>query len=358
MKRLDRALLAEAALSTGVVLLALAGLALAVDLFERVGDLLERPSPLETALRYLWLRLPLVGADAAPFAVVLGTLVALARWARGGELAAAAGSGISPRRLSLSLIGFSVLCSAAFSLATETWVPRAARTLSGEWEALVGFHGEESFFAPGLACDDIAHGGEGRILQCRQVVLRPEGLLEEPCVYRPSTGELWRAERARWVPDGWLLEGGWRFDTRRSGAAPEPIPPAGLLWRTGLDTGRILERPLPARALRLRDLDARSREGGAAEAVAYAARWAGAWWIVAVVAASLPAVASCAFGARKGALWAAVGWGLGLSCAYQAIGILAHGLGSQGVVPPALAVAAPLAAAWGLGITRIVRWRG
>lgn len=352
MKRLDRALLAEAALSTGVVLLALAGLALAVDLFERVDDFLKRPAPLATALRYLWLRLPIVAADAAPFAVVLGTLAALARWARGGELAAAAGSGISPRRLSLGLVVFPALCAAALFLASEIWVPRASRTLSGEWEALVGFQGEESFFAPGLACD-----GEGRILQCRRVVLRPEAILEEPCVYLPRTGELWRAERARWTGDGWLLEGGWRYGTRGR-ADPEPIPPEGMLWRTSLDTGRILERPLPARAMRLRDLNSRRREGGPAEAVAWCARWAGAWWIVAVVVASLPGVAATAWGARRGALWAALGWGLGLSCAYKAVEILAHGLGSQGALPAPLAVAAPLAAAWAFWITRLARWRG
>lgn len=104
------------------------------DLLNSADDVLQRHGNWSAVARYAMLRLPELAAFILPFAMLIATLLMLAKLARGNEIMALKSSGLSFYRLLLSLIPVTLLIGALHFLISDQVVPRTAQALQ-EWDA-------------------------------------------------------------------------------------------------------------------------------------------------------------------------------------------------------------------------------
>ncbi|HSE88364.1 MAG TPA: LptF/LptG family permease [Candidatus Binatia bacterium] len=105
------------------------GLYLVVEFVERIDDFLQYQASMGTILRYLLLRIPVVGVEVGPLAVLLSVALGVALFQRSREIIALLAAGASPWRIIHPfLLGAFVM--AGISLGTEELIlPGAHRAL-------------------------------------------------------------------------------------------------------------------------------------------------------------------------------------------------------------------------------------
>src|SRR5262249_27252653 len=120
-----------------------------LDLMDHGDDVVLRHGKSALALaKYAALRLPDLASFILPFAVLIASLLMLAKFARNNEIMALKASGLSFYRLLLSLLPAALLVGLLPLLISDQVVPRTAWTLQ-QWDAST-----EPAAAPGRAPAD------------------------------------------------------------------------------------------------------------------------------------------------------------------------------------------------------------
>src|SRR5262245_37381226 len=108
---------------------------LLLDLMNRGDDVVLRHGKSALALgKYAALRLPDLASFILPFAVLIASLLMLAKFARSNEIMALKASGMSFYRLLLNLAPAALLVGLLHFLVSDQVVPRTTRTLQ-QWDA-------------------------------------------------------------------------------------------------------------------------------------------------------------------------------------------------------------------------------
>jgi len=108
---------------------------LLLDLMNRGDDVVQRHGKSALALaKYAALRLPDLASFILPFAVLIASLLMLAKFARNNEIMALKASGLSFYHLLLNLVPAALLVGLLHFLISDQVVPRTARILQ-EWDA-------------------------------------------------------------------------------------------------------------------------------------------------------------------------------------------------------------------------------
>jgi lipopolysaccharide export system permease protein len=129
MKILTVYILATFAKILGFVLPVFIGLYLVVEFVERLDDFLHYQASIETILLYFLLRVPVVGVQVAPMAILLSVALCVALLQRSREIIALLAAGTSPWHIIHPfLIGALVMAGICLG-AEELILPRAHRTL-------------------------------------------------------------------------------------------------------------------------------------------------------------------------------------------------------------------------------------
>lgn len=105
-----------------------------LDLLNSADDVIQRHGSWSAVARYALLRLPELASFILPFAMLIATLLMLAKLARSNEIMALKSSGLSFYRLLLSLTPITLLIGLLHFLISDQVVPRTAQALQ-EWDA-------------------------------------------------------------------------------------------------------------------------------------------------------------------------------------------------------------------------------
>ncbi len=127
MRILDRYTTREFVSGYVFCLLAFISFYTVVDLFGHLNRYISAKVPLSTIAEYYLVSIPSVAVQMSPLAVALALLYRMGHLSRTNEITAIRSNGVSPRRISIPLLGVTVLISALVLVANEWSVPRTAR---------------------------------------------------------------------------------------------------------------------------------------------------------------------------------------------------------------------------------------
>jgi lipopolysaccharide export system permease protein len=322
------------------VLVMLVMVLMALDLLGESGKILAVPGNGEPELwRYVGLRVPMLASRFLPFAVLLGTLIALTALNQHSEVVAMKAAGMSAHQVLAPMILASLIVAAASFAFNETVVVRAARTA----DAWSGADYKPIPPDTGVLNNVWARHGE-QLVHVRQVIGRgADARLDGVTIYQRDQGAIAGmidARSARQRPGGWRL-----FDVRIYDTGMNVVrKQAQMDALQGVEATRFtLARIDPAGEdfgslnQAIRDLDRASRPTAAARS---------GWWhkisgpISIVLMPLLAGLA--AFGlARSGQVLVRAAIGMALGFSYFLVDNLSLALGNVGAYPPVLAAWAP-----------------
>jgi lipopolysaccharide export system permease protein len=336
------------------VLGALVVILMTLDLLGESGKILRVEGNGDAELwRYVSLRVPQLVSRFLPFAVLLGTLIALATLNQNSEVVSMKAAGISAHQIIAPLIVASLGVAAVTFAFNERVVTRATQTLAA-WEKV------EYGTVPkdiGVTPNVWVRSGDDLVL-AREV--RGSGAatrLANITIYDRDWETLQKivnAKQARYDGSGWLLEDVDIFDIETGIRSTH----AGLPYGQGLDpTQFTLSRINPdeesVASLRsaIDQLSVAGRDTAELE-TGYWHKFSGP--LSAVLMPLLAAVA--AFGlARSGQLFLRAVIGMALGFAYFVVDNFALAMGNLGAYPPMLAAWAPFALFLLIGETVLIR---
>ena len=336
------------------VLVVLVLVLMALDLLGESGKILAIPGNGEAELwHYVSLRVPMLVSRFMPFAVLLGTLIALSTLNQNSEVVAMKAAGLSAHQILapmiLASIGVAVL---AFAF-NETVVIRATRTV----DAWSGADYRPIPPDSGILSNIWVRNGE-QLVRARLVAGQgPTARLEGVSIYDRENGELVRmtdAVRARQQDGGWRLSEVSIYDARMNVVRKQPM----LDTLAGVEPNRFT----------LARVSAATQDFGSLNRAIIALDRAGrptaeartGWWhklsgpLSTVLMPLLAALA--AFGlARSGQVLLRATIGMALGFAYFVVDNFSIALGNVGAYPPMLAAWAPFLLFLFIGETVLVR---
>jgi lipopolysaccharide export system permease protein len=191
------------------VLVMLVMVLMALDLLGESGKILAVPGNGEAEIwRYVGLRVPMLASRFLPFAVLLGTLIALTSLNQNSEVVAMKAAGMSAHQVLAPMILASLLVAALAFAFNETVVVRASRTA----DAWTGVDYKPIPPESGVLSNVWARN-KGQLIHARLVVGRGDNVrLEGVTIYEregESLSAMIDAKSARQRPGGWRL-----FDVR------------------------------------------------------------------------------------------------------------------------------------------------
>jgi len=322
------------------VLVMLVMVLMALDLLGESGKILAVPGNGEPELwRYVSLRVPMLASRFLPFAVLLGTLIALTALNQNSEVVAMKAAGMSAHQVLAPMILASLLVAAAAFAFNETIVVRAARTA----QAWSGADYRPIPPDTGVLNNVWARDGN-RLVHVDQVVGRgADARLEGVTIYEREEGAIAGvidARTARQRPGGWRLFDVRRYDTDMNVVRKAPTLDA----MDGVEATRFTLARINATSedfgslnQAIRDLDRASRPTAAVRS---------GWWHKISGPMSIvlmPLLAGlAAFGlARSGQVLIRAAIGMALGFSYFLVDNLSLALGNVGAYPPILAAWAP-----------------
>lgn len=196
-----------------LALAAFLGLYLIVDLFEKVGDILEKEPSLAQTLQYFLYKSPLIITQGIPMAALLATLITLGILKRNRELIALRAAGVSPRLYAVPL----VLAACFLSIADFGLAEIVARPLNQKaqviWDLGIRKHQPSVY----LAQENVWYRGKKAIFQIHLYDIKRETLEKVSLYYLDTQFRLTEridSRRIRWQKDHWVAEDGviLRFD--------------------------------------------------------------------------------------------------------------------------------------------------
>ena len=322
------------------VLVMLVMVLMALDLLGESGKILAVPGNGEPELwRYVSLRVPMLASRFLPFAVLLGTLIALTTLNQNSEVVAMKAAGMSAHQVLAPMIMASMLVAAAAFAFNETVVVHASRTAEA-WS--------DADYRPippdtGVLSNVWARDGE-QLVRVGLVVGRGADVrLERVTIYQRA------GETLRGMIDARVAlqrAGGWRlFDARIYDAGMNVVRRAATIdTMEGVEATRFTLARINATSedfaslnQAIIDLDRASRSTAAARS---------GWWhkISGPMSVILmPLLAGlAAFGlARSGQVLIRAAIGMALGFTYFLVDNLSLALGNVGAYPPILAAWAP-----------------
>jgi len=106
------------------------GIFLIGDFFERVDEFISRDAPLASMLLYYFYKIPLVLFHIAPQAVLLATVLAISSLAKTNEIVAMKACGVSITRITLPIIGVSVVIALLVIANSEFIAPTTSQRMN------------------------------------------------------------------------------------------------------------------------------------------------------------------------------------------------------------------------------------
>jgi lipopolysaccharide export system permease protein len=336
------------------VLAALVIILMTLDLLGESGKILRVEGNGDAELwRYVSLRIPQLISRFLPFAVLLGTLIALATLNQNSEVVSMKAAGISAHQIIAPLVVASLGIAAASFVFNERIVTRATETLSA-WEKVeYGPVPKDSGITPNVW----VRFGDDLVL-ARQVKEQGDATeLGGITVYDRDWETLQgivNAKRATYADGGWVLEDADIFDVRSGRRSTVARFPYGK----GLDPTQFTlakVNPDEESVATLRSAIVQLKAAGRDTAELETGLWhkfSGP--LSAVLMPLLAAVA--AFGlARSGQLFLRAVMGMALGFAYFVADNFALAMGNLGAYPPLLAAWAPFALFLLIGETVLIR---
>ncbi len=336
------------------VLIMLVMVLMALDLLGESGKILGVPGNGEPELwRYVSLRVPMLASRFLPFAVLLGTLIALTSLNQNSEVVAMKAAGMSAHQvLAPMVIASLVLAGVAFAF-NETVVVRATRTA----EAWSGADYKPIPPDRGVLSNVWARDGE-KLVHVDLVVGRgARARLEGVTIYRREAGSLQSkidAATAVQRPGGWRLSDVRVYDTEMNVVRKA----ASLDTLDGVEATRFTLAKVNAASEDFQSLEQAIVDLDRAGRPTAAAR--SGWWHKISGPFSIvlmPLLAGlAAFGlARSGQVLIRAAIGMALGFSYFLVDNLSLALGNVGAYPPALAAWAPFLLFLFIGETVLVR---
>jgi len=336
------------------VLIMLVLVLMALDLLGESGKILGVPGNGEPELwRYVSLRVPMLASRFLPFAILLGTLIALTNLNQNSEVVAMKAAGMSAHQILAPMILASLLVAAAAFAFNETVVVRATRTA----EAWSGADYKPIPPDRGVLSNVWARDGE-KLVHVDLVVGRgATARLEGVTIYQRQAGSLQSkidAALARQRPGGWRLFDVRVYDTEMNMVRKTPT----MDTLDGVETTRFTLAKINAASEDFQSLDQAIVDLDRAGRPTAAAR--SGWWhkisgpFSVVLMPLLAGLA--AFGlARSGHVLLRAAIGMALGFGYFLVDNLSLALGNVGAYPPALAAWAPFLLFLFIGETVLVR---
>ncbi|HEX8222481.1 MAG TPA: LPS export ABC transporter permease LptG [Allosphingosinicella sp.] len=336
------------------VLAALVLVLMTLDMLGEAGDILAVPGNGDAEVwRYVSLRVPQLISRFLPFAVLLGTLIALATLNQNSEVISMKAAGISAHQIIAPLVLASLGIAALSFVFNERVVTRATETLSS-WEKVdYGPVPRDSGIRPNVWVrwgDDLIMArevrGQGESTQLRGVSIYDRQY--------ETLKSIVTATRATRRGGGWRLEQAQSFDVA-SGATTRV---AELEYGRGLDPSQFTLASVSADEqdfVTLRDSVKQLKLAGRPTAELESGLWHKLSGPLSVVLMPLLAGVA-AFGlARSGQLfWRAI-IGMFLGFAYFVADNFALAMGNLGAYPPLLAAWAPFVLFALIGETVLIR---
>ncbi len=336
------------------VLIMLVLVLMALDLLGESGKILGVPGNGEPELwRYVSLRVPMLASRFLPFAILLGTLIALTNLNQNSEVVAMKAAGMSAHQILAPMILASLLVAAAAFAFNETVVVRATRTA----EAWSGADYKPIPPDRGVLSNVWARDGE-KLVHVDLVVGRgAKARLEGVTIYQRQAGSLQSkidAALARQRPGGWRLLDVRVYDTEMNMVRKTPT----MDTLDGVETTRFTLAKINAASEDFQSLEQAIVDLDRAGRPTAAAR--SGWWhkisgpFSVVLMPLLAGLA--AFGlARSGHVLLRAAIGMALGFGYFLVDNLSLALGNVGAYPPALAAWAPFLLFLFIGETVLVR---
>jgi lipopolysaccharide export system permease protein len=223
----------------GGVLVAVVGIYLIVDFFERVDNFMDAERPVLRTLLYLAYKIPAIIGQILPLSVLMAVLIVFGLMARRHELIALKSSGISVYALVRPVVAFGLAATTVLILFSEVVAPAATARSNHVWQTRDG----DSSGAVVSRSRNIWLRESDRILFIRHYHPR-EGAVHGLTLYEFTPDfKLARrldARRGRFTEAGWRLEGileqvrapeaagGYRVRTRPETRAALPLTPEDL----------------------------------------------------------------------------------------------------------------------------------
>ena len=336
------------------VLAALVVILMTLDLLGESGKILRVPGNGDAELwRYVSLRVPQLIARFLPFAVLLGTLIALATLNQNSEVVSMKAAGISAHQILAPLMLASLGIAAISFVFNERIVTRATQTLNAWTKVDYGPVPKDTGITPNVWVrfgDDLFLAREVR---SDRGVTR----LSNVTIYDRRWETLQRivnAKTARPENGAWRLEQVETFDVDKGTKSSQP----SLLYGKGLDPTQFTlsdvkadEQPFATLQAAIQELRVAGRPTSELE-TGFWHKFSGP--LSAVLMPLLAAVA--AFGlARSGQLFVRAVIGMALGFAYFVVDNFALAMGNLGAYPPLLAAWAPFALFLLIGETVLIR---
>ncbi len=322
------------------VLMMLVMVLMALDLLGESGKILAVPGNGEPELwRYVGLRVPMLASRFIPFAVLLGTLIALTSLNQNSEVVAMKAAGMSAHQVLAPMVIASLFVAIGTFAFNETVVVHASRTA----DAWTGADYKPIPPESGVLSNVWARDGE-KLIHARLVAGRGANVrLEGVTIYQRRSGSidgLIDAPLARQRPGGWRLFDARIYDTGMNVVRKQ----ATLDTLYGVEPTRFTlakinatSRDFQSLEQAIVDLDRAGRPTAEARS---------GWWhkisgpLSIVLMPLLAGLA--AFGlARSGQVLIRAAIGMALGFTYFLVDNLSLALGNVGAYPPVLAAWAP-----------------
>jgi len=348
---------------------------LLLDLMNRGDEVVQRHGNSALALaKYAALRLPDLTGFILPFAVLIATLLMLAKLARNNEIMALKASGLSFYHLLLSLVPVALLVGLLHFLLSDQVVPRTARILE-QWDAAAQPAADTS--APtnpsgGVTLTAPSPGPSESIEWIRdgdsfvriEAVLADGKELQGVTIFERKAGavlsERILAERAVFDGTGWRL-----INVRKLSLAdgqdrrPERI--AEMPWQTSLTPDHLADLTTDPATLSMAEIwrFVSNPDVGSRPVDFYKT------WMLRKIALPLVTIMMVLLAApvaqglqRHGGLGAGLAVGVGLGFLYFVADGLLLTLGEMGTIPPLIAAWSPKALFAALGVSALLKIEG
>lgn len=353
---------------------------LLLDLMNRGDDVVQRHGRSALALaKYAGLRLPDLATFILPFAVLIASLLMLAKFARSNEIMALKASGMSFYRQLLNLLPAALLVGLLHFLVSDQVVPRTARILQ-QWDAAADLPAQTGNATKGASTtpsDNVpltppspGAGHSGDWIRDGDSYVRIETVLADGKELRgvtiferqghPVLNERLLAQRALYDGSGWRLINVQRLSLA-GGQDRKPERIAEMPWQTSLAPDHLADLTTDPATLSLAEVwrfvshpDVGSRPVDFYET-----------WLMRKVALPLVTIMMVLLAApvaqglqRHGGLGAGLAVGVGLGFLYFVTDGLLMTLGEMGTISPMIAAWTPTALFAAIGISALLKIEG
>jgi lipopolysaccharide export system permease protein len=354
---------------------------LLLDLMNRGDEVVQRHGASVLALaKYAALRLPDLASFILPFAVLIASLLMLAKFARNNEIMALKASGLSFYHLLLNLAPAALLVGLLHFLVSDQVVPRAARALQA-WDAAAqpapAKGGAADAGAPTSPSDSVpltapspGAGRSGDWIRDGDSYVRIETVLADGNELRGVTiferqghavlNERLLAERALYDGTAWRLLNVQKLSLA-DGQDRKPERIAEMPWQTSLTPDHLADLTVDPATLSVAEVwrFVSHPEVGSRPADFYET------WLLRKLALPLVTIMMVLLAApvaqglqRHGGLGAGLAVGIGLGFLYFVTDGLLMTLGEMGTVSPMIAAWTPTALFAAIGVSALLKIEG